>query len=132
MIWLLLAASLAASREPPVVLDPRLERFLAAPQLWHRLLQRSASESGLLCRGDGAHGRGARRRRALMLAVLKRRLYQEGPITNMRSPEELIRLYTGGDKLKVGTAMFCGTFAVHGEISYSGTFMNPVRVTVSR
>jgi Protein of unknown function (DUF2848) len=52
----------------------------------------------------------------------KRRLYQEGPVTNMRSPEELIRLYTGGDKLKAGTAMFCGTFAVHGEISYSGTF----------
>ena len=52
----------------------------------------------------------------------KRRLYQEGPVTNMRSPEELIRLYTGGDKLKAGTAMFCGTFAVHGKISYSGTF----------
>ena len=52
----------------------------------------------------------------------KRRLYQEGPVTNMRSPEELIKLYTGGDKLAPGTAMFCGTFAVHGEISYSGTF----------
>jgi hypothetical protein len=52
----------------------------------------------------------------------KRRLYQEGPVTNMRSPEELTRLYTGGDKLPAGTAMFCGTFAVHGEISYSGTF----------
>ena len=45
----------------------------------------------------------------------KRRLYQEGPVTNMRSPEELIKLYTGGDKLKAGTAMFCGTFAVHGD-----------------
>jgi Protein of unknown function (DUF2848) len=52
----------------------------------------------------------------------KRRLYQEGPVTNMRSPEELIKLYTGGDKLAPGTAMFCGTFAVHGEISYSGRF----------
>lgn len=52
----------------------------------------------------------------------KKRLYQEGPVTNMRAPEELIRLYTGGDKLAPGTAMFCGTFAVHGEISYSGTF----------
>ena len=40
----------------------------------------------------------------------------------MRSPEELIKLYTGGDRLEPGTAMFCGTFAVHGEISYSGTF----------
>ena len=47
----------------------------------------------------------------------KRRLYQEGPVTNMRSPEELIRLYTGGDRLAPGTAMFCGTFAVHGGIS---------------
>ena len=52
----------------------------------------------------------------------KRRLYQEGPVTNMRSPEELIKLYTGGDKLKPGTAMFCGKFAVHGDVSYSGTF----------
>jgi hypothetical protein len=52
----------------------------------------------------------------------RRRLYQEGPVTNMRSPEELIRLYTGGDKLAPGTAMFCGTFAVHGAISYSGSF----------
>jgi hypothetical protein len=52
----------------------------------------------------------------------KRRLYQEGPVTSMRSPEELIKLYTGGDKLAPGTAMFCGTFAVHGDISYSGTF----------
>jgi len=51
-----------------------------------------------------------------------RRLYQEGPVSNMRSPEELIRLYTGGDKLASGTAMFCGTFAVHGGISYTGTF----------
>ena len=52
----------------------------------------------------------------------QRRLYQEGPVTNMRSPEELIKLYTGGEKLPPGTAMFCGTFAVHGEICYSGTF----------
>ena len=52
----------------------------------------------------------------------KRRLYQEGPVTNMRSPEELIKLYTGGDKLQPGTAMFCGTFAVHGGISTGGRF----------
>jgi hypothetical protein len=51
-----------------------------------------------------------------------RRLYQEGPVTNMRSPEELIKLYTGGDTLAPGTAMFCGTFAVHGDMSYSGSF----------
>lgn len=51
-----------------------------------------------------------------------RRLYQEGPVTNMRSPEELIRLYTGVDTLPEGTAMFCGTFAVHGGMSYSASF----------
>jgi hypothetical protein len=51
-----------------------------------------------------------------------RRLYQEGPVTAMRSPEELIRLYTGGDTLAKGTAMFCGTLPAHGGISYSGTF----------
>jgi hypothetical protein len=51
-----------------------------------------------------------------------RRLYQEGPVTNMRTPEELIKLYTGGETLAPGTAMFCGTFAVHGELSYSGSF----------
>jgi hypothetical protein len=51
-----------------------------------------------------------------------RRLYQEGPVTNMRSPEELIGLYTSGGALAAGTAMFCGTFAVHGGICYSGSF----------
>jgi hypothetical protein len=52
----------------------------------------------------------------------KRRLYQEGSVAAMRSPEELIRLYTGGDKLPQGTAMFCGTFPAHGGISYADLF----------
>ena len=51
-----------------------------------------------------------------------RRPYQEGTVTNMRSPEELIHLYTGSNALPLSTAMFCGTFAVHGGISYSGCF----------
>jgi hypothetical protein len=46
----------------------------------------------------------------------KRRLYQEGPVTTMRPSEELIRLYTGGAELPSGSAMFCGTLAVHGAI----------------
>ncbi|MEA2841432.1 MAG: hypothetical protein QOF41_2762 [Methylobacteriaceae bacterium] len=46
----------------------------------------------------------------------KRRLYQEGPVTTMRPPGELIRLYAGGSELSPGTAMFCGTLAVHGGI----------------
>lgn len=45
-----------------------------------------------------------------------RRLYQEGPVTMMRAPEELIRLYSGSGSLEAGTVMFCGTLAVHGGI----------------
>ena len=79
---------------------PKLWRYDEVKPHWDKLTLRS------FVPGDGG----------------KKRLYQEGPVTNMRSPEELIRLYTGGDKLAPGTAMFCGTFAVHGGISSSGSF----------
>jgi hypothetical protein len=46
----------------------------------------------------------------------ERRLYQQGSVATMRPPEELIRLYNGGASLEPGTAMFCGTLAVHGGI----------------
>ncbi len=46
----------------------------------------------------------------------ERRLYQEGSVAVMRPPEELIRLYTGDSSLAPGTAMYCGTLAVHGGI----------------
>jgi hypothetical protein len=46
----------------------------------------------------------------------KRLRYQEGPVSTMRAPEELIKLYAGTDRLAAGTAMFCGTLAVHGGI----------------
>lgn len=46
----------------------------------------------------------------------ERRLYQQGSVATMRPPEELIRLYSGGGSLAPGTAMFCGTLAVHGGI----------------
>ena len=39
-------------------------------------------------------------------------LYQEGPVTAMRSPEDLMARYP----LKSGTAMFCGTLAAKGGI----------------
>ena len=52
----------------------------------------------------------------------RRRLYQEGPVSTMRSPEELIRLYTGKSRLKPGTAMFGGTLAVHGGIAPADAF----------
>ena len=39
-------------------------------------------------------------------------LYQEGPVTAMRSPEDLLSRYP----LKTGWAMFCGTLAAKGGI----------------
>ncbi|MGE3150904.1 MAG: DUF2848 domain-containing protein [Pseudorhodoplanes sp.] len=52
----------------------------------------------------------------------ERRLYQEGSVASMRTPDELIRLYTGGGALKAGTSMFCGTLAVHGGIKPATKF----------
>jgi hypothetical protein len=47
----------------------------------------------------------------------QRSLYQEGPVSAMRAPDDLIGRYTGGEKaLPQGTVMFCGTLAVAGEI----------------
>ena len=40
----------------------------------------------------------------------------------MRAPEEQIQLYTSGDTLASGTAIFCGAFDCAGSMSYSGTF----------
>jgi hypothetical protein len=54
-------------------------------------------------------------------------LYQEGPVTAMRSPEDLLARYP----LKPGWAMFCGTLAARGGIRPSKTFRmeleDPVR-----
>ena len=53
----------------------------------------------------------------------KRSLYQEGPLAKMRHPDDLTERYLGaGAKLPVGTAMFCGTLAVHGEIAGADLF----------
>lgn len=47
----------------------------------------------------------------------KRRLYQEGEVTQMLAPEDLIRRYGDGDGiLALGTAMYCGTMPVRGPI----------------
>jgi hypothetical protein len=45
-------------------------------------------------------------------------LYQEGPVTAMRSPEDLMGRYP----LKPGHAMFCGTLAAKGGIRPSNHF----------
>jgi hypothetical protein len=52
----------------------------------------------------------------------ERRLYQEGSVTAMRPLPELFRLYAGREQLPAGTAMFCGTLAVHGGIAPAETF----------
>jgi len=46
-------------------------------------------------------------------------LYQEGPVTAMRSPEDLLQRYGG---LKNGWAMFCGTLAAKGGIRPAARF----------
>ncbi|MGE3150457.1 MAG: DUF2848 domain-containing protein [Pseudorhodoplanes sp.] len=52
----------------------------------------------------------------------ERRLYQEGPVTTMRAPEELFGMYARDGKLATGTAMFCGTLAVHGGVVAADVF----------
>ena len=52
----------------------------------------------------------------------KRVKYQEGPVTAMRSPEDLIAGWTGGGALPDGTVMFCGTLAALGGIRPADRF----------
>lgn len=48
--------------------------------------------------------------------------YQEGSVTAMIDPRELIQLYTGGGALAEGTMMFCGTLAAKGGIRPAPSF----------
>lgn len=49
-----------------------------------------------------------------------RTMYQEGPVSTMRTPADLISRYPGGgDRLPIGTLMFCGTLAVHGGVRHA-------------
>jgi hypothetical protein len=53
----------------------------------------------------------------------RKRLYQEGAVTAMRHPDDLLRLYTGASvTLPEGCAMFCGTLAVRGVIEPAEVF----------
>ena len=53
----------------------------------------------------------------------ERTLYQEGALAKMRHPLDLMRLYGGDNHVIVpGTAMFCGTLAVHGQIAPAERF----------
>jgi hypothetical protein len=46
----------------------------------------------------------------------QRVLYQEGPLTALQTPRDLMERYTGGPDLAPGTAMFCGTLGALGGI----------------
>lgn len=46
----------------------------------------------------------------------KRVLYQESPVSSLRTPRDLIRRYTGTDMPPAGTLMFCGTPGAIGGI----------------
>ena len=50
-------------------------------------------------------------------------LYQEGVVTRMLSPEDLITRYTGGSAtLPAGTAMFCGTMPLMAPMGFATEF----------
>lgn len=52
-----------------------------------------------------------------------RTLYQEGPVTRMLAPRELLaRFPDSPERLPVGTAMFCGTLPVTGAIGGGDSF----------
>lgn len=53
----------------------------------------------------------------------QRVLYQEGPMASLRTPQDLISRFTGGQAiLPRGTAMSCGTVSVRGGIRPSASF----------
>jgi len=52
----------------------------------------------------------------------QRDLYQEGKVTRLLDPRDLIQRLTGEAQLPPGTAMFCGTQAVIGEMGHGESF----------
>ena len=60
--------------------------------------------------------------RSFIIENGERKLYQEGKLAGMLSPDDLIKDYTSGKGLADGTMMFCGTFAAIGGIRPSAQF----------
>jgi hypothetical protein len=52
----------------------------------------------------------------------ERVLYQDSPISALRTPRDLIRRYTSTDRLEPGTLMFCGTPGAIGGIRPAARF----------
>lgn len=57
--------------------------------------------------------------------------YQEGAVTAMLPPRDLLQRFAGSSELSEGTVMFCGTLAAHGGVRPSAEFTfelaDPVR-----
>ena len=51
-----------------------------------------------------------------------RSLYQEGPVTSLLAPDTLLAKLNDSASLAQGTAMFCGTQPVIGELGYGEAF----------
>lgn len=49
--------------------------------------------------------------------------YQEGSVSTLRDPQELIRLFSGEAQLPEDTLMFCGTLPVRGGVRPSARFL---------
>jgi hypothetical protein len=49
-------------------------------------------------------------------------LYQEGPVSSMRLPWDLVTMYHEEEVPRQDTMMFCGTLPVHGAIRWSDSF----------
>lgn len=52
----------------------------------------------------------------------QRVLYQEGPLSGMRTPADLLQRYDGSTALKAGSVMFCGTVGAKGGIRPASRF----------
>lgn len=60
--------------------------------------------------------------RSFIIENGEKKLYQEGKLSGMLSPDDLIRDYSSGKGLSDGTMMFCGTFAAIGGIRPASRF----------
>jgi hypothetical protein len=65
--------------------------------------------------------------RSHIVAGSERRLYQEGTLRSMRPPMELVELGFGSAGMSNGSAMFCGTLAVHGGVQPAERFEMELR-----
>ena len=61
-----------------------------------------------------------------------KQLYQEGSVSRMLHPNDLIERYAGSINLPIGTAMFCGTHSVLGEIGGGDLFEMELEDTITK